>query len=117
AEMTEKTYQRLIELGIMLAQQGYPVILDAKFDQQHWRREAIAQASANHLPLKILHCTAPIETVRDRLIHRQGDITDATVELLEHQMTSAEPFTAEALTYVQHIDTSHPLATIVESLI
>ena len=44
AQMNEKTYGRLLELGIMLASAGYPVILDAKYDRTALRSEAIAQA-------------------------------------------------------------------------
>jgi aminoglycoside phosphotransferase family enzyme/predicted kinase len=40
--MSEKTYKRLLELGIKLASQGFPVILDAKYDRQAFREEAIA---------------------------------------------------------------------------
>ncbi|MFQ3584031.1 MAG: AAA family ATPase, partial [Cyanobacteriota bacterium] len=41
-EMTAKTYQRLVQLGTELAQEGYTVILDAKFDRQDLRGMAIA---------------------------------------------------------------------------
>ena len=47
--MTQKTYTRLLALGIILANQGWSVILDAKYDRQHLRQEAIAQATQHQL--------------------------------------------------------------------
>ncbi len=40
-EMTAKTYGRLLELGIILADQGWEVILDAKFDRHFFPTNAI----------------------------------------------------------------------------
>lgn len=94
-EMTQKTYARLLDLGLMLATQGYTVILDAKYDRISLRHEAIASAQAQQLPLQIIHCTAPIEVLRDRLSSRTGDIADATIDLLETQQVAFEPFTTE----------------------
>ncbi|AFZ31658.1 adenylylsulfate kinase [Gloeocapsa sp. PCC 7428] len=94
-EMTQKTYARLLDLGLMLATQGYTVILDAKYDRISLRHEAIASAQAQQLPLQIIHCTAPVEVLRDRLSSRTGDIADATIDLLETQQAAFEPFTTE----------------------
>ncbi|MEG4988612.1 AAA family ATPase [Microcoleus sp. BR0-C5] len=92
-EMTAHTYGRLLELGIILADRGWDVILDAKFDRQNWRTDAINQAQSHGLPLQIIYCTAPIEVLRERLQQRRGDITDATAELLSSQQAAFEPFT------------------------
>jgi aminoglycoside phosphotransferase family enzyme/predicted kinase len=115
-EMTEKTYDRLLQLGILLATQGYPVILDAKYDRQALRQaviEAIHQANASHpahpLFLHILHCDAPLEVRQQRLQHRQGDVSDATVDLLPKQRL--EPFTASESPYVQTLDTTQAVDT------
>ncbi|HEY9699752.1 MAG TPA: AAA family ATPase [Trichocoleus sp.] len=108
-EMTQKTYDRLLALGIMLANQGYPVILDAKYDRQALRQPVIAQAQAHQLPLQICHCNAPLEVLRDRLQQRTGDIADATADLLPQQ--SFEPFTAQEQDYVKAIDTTQDVET------
>jgi len=107
-EMTQKTYARLLNLGIILANQGYTVILDAKYDKQNLRAGAIAQAEKHHLPLQIIHCTAPIEVIQERLIKRTGDIADATVDLLSSQLQQTEPFTDKEKPYVQTWDTTQP---------
>jgi aminoglycoside phosphotransferase family enzyme/predicted kinase len=103
-EMTEKTYARLLDLGVKLARQGYTVILDAKYDRQTLREAVITEAKANQFPLQILHCDAPMEVLCDRLLKRTGDIADATADLLPRQ--SMEPFTPLELPYVKAIDTT-----------
>lgn len=107
AEMHEKTYARLLELGLLLAESGYSVILDAKYDRQPYRQAAIEQAQSRALPLQILFCDAPIELRRDRVAKRTGDIADATVDLLPQQQF--EPFTEIEQSYVQVLDTTQAI--------
>jgi uncharacterized protein len=108
-EMTQTTYDRLLQLGMMLTTQGYPVILDAKYDRQSLRAaviQAVEQAQASHptpLSLHILYCDAPLDVRQQRLQQRQGDISDATLDLLPKQQM--EPFTEQELPYVQTLDT------------
>jgi uncharacterized protein len=105
-EMTQKTYDRLLELGITLAKAGFTVILDAKYDRSKYRQQAIAEAAANQIPLKIIYCTAPQTVLRDRLNRRQGDVSDATADLIDTQIANAEAFTDIEKAYVETIDTA-----------
>ncbi len=105
-EMTQKTYGRLLDLGIMLARQGFNVILDAKYDKQNLRQNAIGEAEKYQIPLEIIYCTAPLAVVQERLVQRTGDIADATVDLLTSQLEQAEAFTREEMPYVQIWDTT-----------
>lgn len=105
-EMNHKTYDRMLELGIVLANIGFPVILDAKYDRVALRQKAIEAATANKISLKIFNCTAPTEVLRDRLNSRSEDISDATADLLSSQQAKAEEFTQEEKPYVNIIDTS-----------
>ena len=108
-EMTAQTYGRLLELGIVLADRGWDVILDAKFDRQKSRTDAINQAQSHGLPLQIIYCTAPIEVLRERLQQRRGDIADATAELLSSQQSAFEPFTELEQISVTIVDTAQEL--------
>ena len=108
-EMTAQTYGRLLELGIILADRGWDVILDAKFDRQNLRTDAINQAESHRLPLQIIYCTAPIEVLRERLQHRRGDIADATAELLSSQQAAFQPFTELEQISVNIVDTGQDL--------
>jgi aminoglycoside phosphotransferase family enzyme/predicted kinase len=105
AAMNERTYGRLAELGLLLASQGFTVILDAKYDRSCWRSTIIQAAQAQNISLKIIHCQANLSTLRDRLLHRSGDISDATVDLLEQQWQQAETFTDQEKPYVITLDT------------
>lgn len=105
-DMDQQTYDYLLKLGIELAQQGYTVILDAKYDLHQWRQAAIAQATAINLPLQIVYCTAPLSVLQERLQHRQQDVSDATPNLLAAQSAKFEAFTAAEKAYIVTIDTS-----------
>ncbi|HEY9805011.1 MAG TPA: AAA family ATPase, partial [Candidatus Obscuribacterales bacterium] len=89
--------------------QGYSVILDAKYDRQALRADAIAQAQAHQLPLKILYCTAPEDVLRDRLQQRTHDIADATTEVLAQQQM--EPFTTKEQSFVTTLDTTQAVTS------
>ncbi|MEB3293195.1 MAG: AAA family ATPase [Synechococcales bacterium] len=106
AEMTEKTYDRLRDLGILLASQGFTVILDAKYDRQALREPVIAQSTG--IPVTILHCDAPMEVLQQRVRDRVGDIADATVAVLAEQVF--EPFSAAEQGSVKTIDTTQAIA-------
>jgi uncharacterized protein len=116
-EMTQKTYSRLLALGITLANQGWSVILDAKYDRQDLRAVAISQATEHKLPLHILNCTAPLEVLKERLLNRTGDIADATADLLASQIKQSEPFTDQEQSYITVVDTTQPLDTQLAGLI
>ena len=104
--MTQKTYDRLQQLGILLASQGYPVILDAKYDKQALRQTIADAARELQLPLTFISCEAPLETVRQWLGERTGDIADATVDLLDKQVQAFEPLSdaEQAMTSVVRTD-------------
>ncbi|BAZ04357.1 hypothetical protein NIES3974_09950 [Calothrix sp. NIES-3974] len=109
-EMTAKTYGRLSELGILLAQQGWTVILDAKFDRVELRQNVLKPAINAQIPVQIIECVAPESVLRSRLEARTGDIADATADLLTSQLAAAEPFTEEEKNYVKTLDTTSAIA-------
>ncbi len=121
-EMTQKTYGALLELGLLLAQQGWPVILDAKYDRQSLRQTVMEAAIAAHqesaaqIPIKIVQCTAPIEVLRDRLNRRTGDIADATADLLESQIKAAEPLIDSERAVAITLQTDQPLEPQLEQI-
>jgi len=96
----------LLELGIKLAKQGLTVILDAKYDRYQWRSQAATAAQTAGIPLEIYYCTAPVEVLRERLKKRQGDISDATADILDQQLANLEEFTAMEKSYLKVIKTN-----------
>jgi hypothetical protein len=101
----------------MLANAGFPVILDAKYDRMALRQEAIAQANTQNLPIKIIQCTAGEEILRDRLSSRTGDVSDATADLLTQQLATAEPFTDAEQSLVTPIDTTQDWASLLPGIL
>lgn len=91
AEMTEKTYTRLQTLGLQLADAGYTVILDAKYDRYSWRLPLRKAAIQQGIRLQMIYCQAPLAVLQDRLRHRTQDIADATANHVIHQHW--DPFT------------------------
>ena len=116
-EMTQKTYSRLLALGIILANQGWSVILDAKYDRQDLRSAAISQAAQHQLPIHIINCSAPVEVLTQRLLQRAGDIADATADLLASQIKQFEPFTGQEQPYLTVVNTTEPLQAQLSGLI
>ena len=115
-EMTAKTYDRLATLGTDLGRSGYTVILDAKYDraalrQLVWERSAIAK-----IPATAVCCSAPPAVLRDRLQRRQGDIADATADLLDAQLAAAEPVAADEAPRVFTVDTTQSLEPQLDQL-
>lgn len=106
AELSEQTYDRLLSAGLTLARQGFTVILDAKYDRRSRRLEALSRAQKHQLPVEIYRCTAPAEVLRDRLARRQGDISDATPDLVDRQLASSEPFGEDEKSCVRIIETT-----------
>jgi uncharacterized protein len=104
--MTAQTYQQVLELAGKLAARGFTVILDAKYDRQSHRAAVVDLATTGEIPLQIVYCTAPEAVLRDRLAHRTGDITDATVDLLASQQAAWEDFTPAERAYVTTVDTT-----------
>jgi aminoglycoside phosphotransferase family enzyme/predicted kinase len=106
-QMNQKTYDRILTLGKLLSAQGFSVILDAKYDRRQWREPILDYAQSARIACKIIYCTAPIEVLRDRISHRNKDISDATPDLLLQQQTASESFSEQENAYVTAIDTSN----------
>jgi aminoglycoside phosphotransferase family enzyme/predicted kinase len=114
--MTARTYDRLRELGSLLAADGYTVILDAKFDRAAQRAAAMAAAATHQVPAHIFHCVAPHEVARERLRSRTGDVADADAGMLDEQLRQWEEFTGAERRTVTIVDTTRPAAVVAREL-
>ena len=108
-ERSEQTYRRLANLAAQILASGYPVIVDATHLKQNQRdlvRDAIENQGA---PCLILQCEAPQEVIEHWLEQRQqqgGDISDAGIEVMHHQLTTRQPLSDEEAQLAVQIDTS-----------
>ena len=105
SDMTRKTYEELIRLGIELGTADLTVILDATFGKSDLRGLLIDRARENDMPLSFLHCVASEEVLRKRLKKRTDDISDATHALLDTQPKNVEPFNDDERQYVTTLNT------------
>ncbi|CAN1213268.1 gluconokinase [Tumidithrix helvetica PCC 7403] len=120
-EMTQKTYTKLCELGILLAKEGFTVILDAKYDRLALRAQVLKAAVQAQIPCQMIYCTAPVEILEQRLRDRTSsnrDIADATVDLLVSQKASFEDFTPQEKQQLIEVDTAsiNPVEFILAAL-
>jgi uncharacterized protein len=106
---TRATYFRLADLGVTLAQEGNTVLLDAKFDRRQWRKLVLDRAAAAHVPVRLIQCIAPLPVLRDRIMARKGDVSDATVELLPRQHVVYEHLEPDEFSLARRVDTSQEI--------
>jgi hypothetical protein len=85
-------------LGKKVLNAGYSVIIDAGF-LQLWQRQMFRQlARERNVGFTILDLQAPIEELRQRITDRwkkHKDPSEATIEVLELQLSKHQPLTSE----------------------
>ena len=111
AAATEKTYQRLAELAGSVIKAGFPVVVDATFLKRAHRDALRAAAGSLHVPFVIFDIQASERTLRERILARQRaarDASEASVDVLGHQLASHEPLAADEMSYVVTINSEHP---------
>lgn len=93
AESSQKVYRRLTAIAGSMLEHQHNVILDAAFLDRSERARAIDVATAGgHFSVTVV-VTAPIEVLRRRLRKRAelaADVSEADVDVLNHQLTIAE---------------------------
>ena len=92
-DMTQRTYTALLQHAREIIASGRWAILDAVYARQGERAAAALLARELRVPFGILHCQAPPTELKRRLDQRASegrDISDATVEVLEQQLTHFE---------------------------
>jgi aminoglycoside phosphotransferase family enzyme/predicted kinase len=112
ADMTAQTYQRLLELASLILPAGPSVIVDATFLKKSHREQFQQLAQSLDVPYVILDLQASEDTLRSRIIKRAGqakDASEATLEVLAHQLKTDEAISASEAGYTIQIDTEKKL--------
>jgi aminoglycoside phosphotransferase family enzyme/predicted kinase len=110
-QQTLKTYAHLLKLADLILDAGYSVIVDATFREQEQRQQFLELAKAKQIAANIVYCEADLETLRTRLLRRQqqtSNISEASVDVLQMQWASFEPFSAAEKALLITIDTTKP---------
>ena len=88
SQASEQTYSRLQELASHILNSGYSVIVDAAFLKHEQRHPFQLLAESLGVRYNILEITAPPDTLRQRIIERKHDVSDADLAVLEHQLSN-----------------------------
>jgi hypothetical protein len=110
ADAGEQTYQHLADMAAIALQSGFHVIVDATFLKRAQRDLFFKLAQSLSLPVRILDFTATVTTLQQRIARRQqlqNDASEATLDILQQQLTSADDFGTDELEYMIAIDTEH----------
>ena len=107
AELTGRTYARLLEMARPVLDGGLPVLLDATFLDGDRREEARALAREAGVPFAILSLEAPEATIREWLRERAragGAVSEGDEAVLDHQLATQDPLTAAELPFAVRVD-------------
>lgn len=102
------TYATLRHHAALGLRAGINVIVDAVFLERAERESFMRLAATEQARFTILDCSAPEPLFRQRIEkrgERNSDISEATVEALDHQLVTSEPFDPEELGFVVPVDT------------
>ena len=97
-EANRLVYQRLFDIAREVLAAGHNVILDAAFLRTADRASATSVAKETESSCVLLEVTASTDIMQDRIRRRQVQGTEASeagLEVLEHQLDTAEPLTKE----------------------
>ncbi len=97
-DASHRIYAYLCETARSILNAGHSVILDAAHLHESDRAMAVAMAKDCGVPCVLLSVTAPTEVLRQRVQARTRiaiDASEADLEVLEHQLKTAEPMTDE----------------------
>ena len=78
----------MLELAESVVNAGYNVIVDAAFLKHEQREQFKLLAKRLNVPYVILEITAPPDVLRQRIVERQNDVSDANIAVLNHQLSN-----------------------------
>jgi aminoglycoside phosphotransferase family enzyme/predicted kinase len=109
AQASQQTYAKLLELAAQVMSAGYSVIVDAAFLKHEQRLPFQQLAGSLGVSYTILEVTAPAEVLRQRIIARKNDVSDAGLAVLEHQLSNWQPLHEEEKQKAVVVDTTEKL--------
>ncbi len=110
-EFNQRTYDRLRDCASGCLQGGENLVVDAAFLRADERIAMLDLAREHGATLRILHCSAPMSVLEERISARQRerqDASEAGVDVLERQPGWWEEFTEVERPLVLEVDTTRP---------
>ncbi|RMG38849.1 MAG: hypothetical protein D6725_06565 [Planctomycetota bacterium] len=113
---TEQTYARLHALAAKILDADFGVLVDATC-LQRWQRLRFQELAARRrIPFHIVWLDTPPEECRRRLRAREDQVSEATLEVLEQQLASFEPFDPSETPHVVRVLPETPAEEVLRSL-
>lgn len=106
---SRRTYARLLDMAGRVLDAGFPVVVDAAFLEASQRAPFRAMAAARGIACVIVEATAPPALLRERIANRARGASDADLAVLEHQLDTWQPLTADESADALRVDTGIPL--------
>jgi uncharacterized protein len=109
---TRRTYDRLADIADRLLRNGQTALIDAAFLLRSERLDFRQVAAANGARFVILDCTASPSELRRRVVVRDRagrDASEATLDVLEHQLRTHEPLDEAERRAAVTVNTSRPI--------
>ena len=119
-ELTEQTYQALLDQARPWLEQGKPVILDASYLTRAHRRAALSLAAKTDARFLALECAANEALVRERLSDRRGEervVSDGRWEVYQSQQERREPVDELPVGSRMLVETAAPLNEQIDSVL
>ena len=107
ADATRRTYSHLSRLAGAVLDAGWPVIVDATFTAR-WQRDQLREvAQSRDVAFHILDFQVPVATLRERIIRRASegsDASEADLNVLQHQIDTEETLSVDEQVEIVGID-------------
>jgi len=106
-QASQQTYTKLLGLASQILTAGYSVIVDAAF-LQYEQREVFRQlAEELNVSFVILEISAPFAVLKQRIINRTNDVSDADIGVLEYQCKNWKPLRKNEMDKSVRVDTGN----------
>jgi uncharacterized protein len=104
-EAGRKTYLHLADCAKVIIEAGFSAIIDATF-LKTWQRDLFRKLAVEcGVQFFIVDFQASAEELRRRIRQRQNDASEATIDVLHHQLQSAQALSTEEQAYALTINT------------
>ncbi len=107
-DATRRTYARLLELASQILLAGFPVIVDAAFLKQEEREAFRRLAQDMSVPFAIATLDEKVTTLRERIVQRRNDASEADVAVLDMLMSVQQPLSPSELAFAARFTTGEP---------
>jgi hypothetical protein len=105
--MNTRVYNKLKEIASAGTLAGFPIIADATFLRRTDRQQFLELVGKLNIPFQIIDCNAPYDELCRRIQQRgHCDPSEATIEILRHQIAHHDPLDAHERQYVRFVHNS-----------